>query len=182
MLGDWDKKVDGPKKNLQCRWHGKHSRVTHQMLYPLHPQRGPKPPLNILHHLTWHRLCNPQIPMAKGIQPTIRLKGRQNLGSKHSDRNMWPSVRLKLAFCMTYAVCVLVLAQGPSFIRLRRALLRQRGVYKVRGKVTVTLREVEQLGEEFNFYQGKAKWFRSVILVDNTCEPGSEVLLDCLRS
>jgi hypothetical protein len=152
------------------------------MLYPLHPQRGPKPPPNILHHLTWHRLCNPQIPVAKGIQPAIRLEERQNLGSKHLDRNMWPSVRLKLAFCMTYAVYVLVLAQGPSFMRLRRALLRQRGVYKVRGKVMVILREVEQLGEEFNFYQGKAKWFRSVILADNTCEPGSEVLLDCLRS
>ena len=32
-------------------------------------------------------------------------------------------VRLKLAFCTTCAVRVLVLAQGPSFLRLRRALL-----------------------------------------------------------
>ena len=52
-------------------------------------------------------------------------------------------VRLKLAFCTTCVVSVLVLAQGPSFVRLRRALLRQRGVHKVRGKVMVTLREVE---------------------------------------
>ena len=37
------------------------------------------------------------------------------------------SVRLKLAFCTTCAVRVLVLAQGPSFLRLRRALLRRRG-------------------------------------------------------
>ena len=43
------------------------------------------------------------------------------------------SVRLKLAFYTTCVVCVLVLAQGPSFIRLRRALLRQRGVHKMRG-------------------------------------------------
>ena len=31
--------------------------------------------------------------------------------------------------------------------------------------------------EEFNFYQGKAKWFRSVTFVDNTHKPGSKVLL-----
>ena len=36
----------------------------------------------------------------------------------------WFVVRLKLAFCTTCAVRVLVLAQGPSFLRLRRALLR----------------------------------------------------------
>ena len=30
-------------------------------------------------------------------------------------------VRLKLAFCTTCAIRVLVLAQGPSFLRLRRA-------------------------------------------------------------
>ena len=36
--------------------------------------------------------------------------------------------------------------------------------------------------EEFNFYRGKTKWFRSVTFADNTHEPGSEVLLDCSRS
>ena len=34
----------------------------------------------------------------------------------------------------------------------------------------------------FNSYQGKVKWFLSVILADNTYEPESEILLDCLRS
>ena len=29
--------------------------------------------------------------------------------------------------------------------------------------------------EEFNFYQGKAKWFKSVTFADNTHEPGSKV-------
>jgi hypothetical protein len=43
------------------------------------------------------------------------------------------SVRLKLAFCTTCAVRVLVLAQGPSFVRLRRALLRRKGIHKMRG-------------------------------------------------
>ena len=33
-------------------------------------------------------------------------------------------VRLKLAFCTTCAVRVLVLAQGPSFLRLRRAFVK----------------------------------------------------------
>ena len=61
---------------------------------------------------------------------------------------MTMSVRLKLAFYTTYAICVLVLPQGPSFVRLRRALLRQRGIHKMRGKVVVTSREVERLGEE----------------------------------
>ena len=42
-------------------------------------------------------------------------------------------VRLKLAFCTTCAVRVLVLAQGPSFLRLRRALLRRKGIHKMRG-------------------------------------------------
>jgi hypothetical protein len=50
------------------------------------------------------------------------------------------TVRLKLAFCMTCAVRVLVLAQGPSFLRLRRALLRQKGIHKMRG-VRQLLRE-----------------------------------------
>jgi hypothetical protein len=49
-------------------------------------------------------------------------------------------VRLKLAFCTTCAVCVPVLAQGPSFLRLRRALLRQKGIHKMRG-VQRSLRE-----------------------------------------
>ena len=52
---------------------------------------------------------------------------------KKSSQKVRGSVRFKLAFCTTCAVCVLVLAQGPSFVRLERALLRQRGVYKTKG-------------------------------------------------
>jgi hypothetical protein len=59
--------------------------------------------------------------------------------------------RLKLAFCTTHAVCVLVLAQGPSFMRLRRALLRQRGVHKMRGS-DGHLKRSGMTNEEFNFY------------------------------
>ena len=82
---------------------------------------------------------------------------------------------------MTFAVCVLVLAQGPSFIRLRRALLRQRGVHKIR-ESDGYLKRSGMTNEEFNFYRGKAKWFRSVTFVDNTHKLESEVLLDCSRS
>ena len=66
-------------------------------------------------------------------------------------------------------------------MRLRRALSRQRGVHKTRGSDKY-LKESKTTREEFNFYRGKPKWFRSVTFADNTHEPGSEVLLDCLRS
>ena len=54
-------------------------------------------------------------------------------------------VRLKLAFCMTCAVRVLVLAQGPSFLRLRRALLGQRGDSQGKRNATVTSGGVETI-------------------------------------
>ena len=55
------------------------------------------------------------------------------------------SVRLKLAFCMTCAVRVLVLAQGPSFLRLRRALLRRRGDSQDERSATITSGGVETI-------------------------------------
>ena len=55
------------------------------------------------------------------------------------------AVRLKLAFCTTCAVRVLVLAQGPSFLRLRRALLRQRGDSQDERSATVTSGGVETI-------------------------------------
>ena len=58
------------------------------------------------------------------------------------------SVRLKLAFCMTCAVRVLVLAQGPSFSRLRRALLGQRGDSQVERKATITSGKVKTIPDE----------------------------------
>jgi hypothetical protein len=55
------------------------------------------------------------------------------------------SVRLKLAFCTTCAVCVLVLAQGPSFLRLRRALLRRREDLQDERNTTITSGGVEAI-------------------------------------
>ena len=54
-------------------------------------------------------------------------------------------VRLKLAFCTTCAVRVLVLAQGPSFLRLRRALLRRRGDSQDKRSAMITLGGVETI-------------------------------------
>jgi hypothetical protein len=54
-------------------------------------------------------------------------------------------VRLKLAFCTTCAVRVLVLAQGPSFWRLRRALLRRRGDSQDERDATITSGGVETI-------------------------------------
>ena len=54
-------------------------------------------------------------------------------------------VRLKLAFCTTCAICVLVLAQGPSFVRLRRALLGQRGVSQEERSATITSGKVKTI-------------------------------------
>ena len=66
-------------------------------------------------------------------------------------------------------------------MRLRRALLRQRGVHKIR-ESDGHLKRSGMTREEFNFYQREVKWFRSATLADNTCKPGSKVLLDCSRS
>ena len=55
------------------------------------------------------------------------------------------TVRLKLAFCTTCAVHVLVLAQGPSFWRLRRAWLRRRGDSQDERSATVTSGGVETI-------------------------------------
>ena len=55
------------------------------------------------------------------------------------------TVRLKLAFCTTCAVRVLVLAQGPSFLRLRRALLRRRGDSQDKRSATITSGGVETI-------------------------------------
>ena len=54
-------------------------------------------------------------------------------------------VRLKLAFGTTCAVRVPVLAQGPSFLRLRRALLRRRGDLQDERGTTVTSGGVEAI-------------------------------------
>ena len=54
-------------------------------------------------------------------------------------------VRLKLAFCMTCAFRVLVLAQGPSFLGLRRALLRWRGGSQDKRSATLTSEGVETI-------------------------------------
>ena len=54
-------------------------------------------------------------------------------------------VRLKLAFCTTCAVRILVLAQGPSFLRLRRALLRRRGDLQDKRSATITSGGVETI-------------------------------------
>ena len=54
-------------------------------------------------------------------------------------------VRLKLAFCTTCVVRVLVLAQGPSFRRLRRALLRRRGDSQDKRNATITSGGVETI-------------------------------------
>ena len=54
-------------------------------------------------------------------------------------------VRLKLAFCTTCAVRILVLAQGPSFLRLRGALLRRRGDSQDKRSVTITSGGVETI-------------------------------------
>ena len=54
-------------------------------------------------------------------------------------------VRLKLAFCTTCVVQVLVLAQGPSFLRLRRALLRRRGDSQVERRAMITLGKVKTI-------------------------------------
>ena len=54
-------------------------------------------------------------------------------------------VRLKLAFCTTCAVRVLVLAQGPSFLRLRRALLGRRGDSQDERSATITSGGVETI-------------------------------------
>ena len=54
-------------------------------------------------------------------------------------------VRLKLAFCTTCAVRVPVLAQGPSFLRLRRALVRRRGDSQDERSATVTSGGVETI-------------------------------------
>ena len=54
-------------------------------------------------------------------------------------------VRLKLAFCTTCAVRILVLAQGPNFWRLRRALLRQRGDSQDERSATITSGGVETI-------------------------------------
>ena len=54
-------------------------------------------------------------------------------------------VRLKLAFCTTCAFRVLVLAQGPSFLGLRRALLRRRGGSQDKRSATLTLEGVETI-------------------------------------
>ena len=55
------------------------------------------------------------------------------------------AVRLKLAFCMTCAFRVLVLAQGPSFLGLRRALLRQRRGSQDERSATLTSGGVETI-------------------------------------
>ena len=55
------------------------------------------------------------------------------------------AVRLKLAFCTTCAVRVPVLAQRPSFLRLRRALLRRRGGLQDERDTTVTSGGVEAI-------------------------------------
>ena len=49
------------------------------------------------------------------------LEAHRGLGHAHEGVSI---VRLKLAFCTTCVVRVLVLAQGPSFLRLRRALVK----------------------------------------------------------
>ena len=54
-------------------------------------------------------------------------------------------VRLKLAFCTTCAVRVLVLAQGPSFLRLRRALLGRRGDSQDKRNAMITSGGVETI-------------------------------------
>ena len=68
-------------------------------------------------------------------------------------------VRLKLAFCTTCAVHVLVIAQGPSFLRLLRAWLRQRGDSQDERNTTVTSREVETIQQNVPLLSRKAKWF-----------------------
>ena len=60
-------------------------------------------------------------------------------------RGLNTGVRLKLAFCTTCAVRVLVLAQGPSFLRLRRALLRRRGDSQDKRNATITSGGVETI-------------------------------------
>ena len=55
------------------------------------------------------------------------------------------AVRLKLAFCTTCAFRVLVLAQGPSFVRLRRALSGRRGGSQDKRSATLTSEGVETI-------------------------------------
>ena len=61
-------------------------------------------------------------------------------------------VRLKLAFCITCAVYVLVLAQGPSFVRLKRAWLRWRGGLQEEEKSDSHLGKRGITEEVFHFY------------------------------
>ena len=53
------------------------------------------------------------------------------------------SVRLKLAFCTTCVVRVLVLAQGPSFFETQEGLVKAKGDSQDKGNVTITSGGVE---------------------------------------
>ena len=54
-------------------------------------------------------------------------------------------VRLKLAFCTTCAVCVLVLAQGPSFFETLEGLVKAKGDSQDERNTMVTSGRVETI-------------------------------------
>ena len=110
-----------------------------------------------------------------------RINGTVAVKVKHViDRG---SVRLKLAFCMTCVVRVLVLAQGPSFLRLRRALLGQKGDSQVERKVTITSGKVKIIQTKcFTFTKEIRSGLKGETFAGVTSEPGGGIRLDCSRS